>query len=155
LKQITESYRNDFEVAQARETALRDKISTAAGKSSVDNQSQVKLKELDQQAQALTTLYQTFLSRYEEASQQQSFPVGKVRIISDATMPLAASSPRTMRVLALSLVLGLMLGAGFGGLNEFNERFFRTGEDIRDRAGLKFLGYLPTIGGGRAKDSKA
>ncbi|RAZ91249.1 chain-length determining protein [Mesorhizobium hawassense] len=155
LKQLTESYRNDFEVAQARETALRDKISTAAGKSSIDNQSQVKLKELDQQAQALTTLYQTFLSRYEEASQQQSFPVGKVRIISDATMPLAASSPRTMRVLALSLVLGLMLGAGFGGLNEFNERFFRTGEDIRDRVGLKFLGYLPTIGGGKAKESKA
>ena len=155
LKQLTESYRNDFEVAQARETALRDKISTAAGKSSIDNQSQVKLKELDQQAQALTTLYQTFLSRYEEASQQQSFPVGKVRIISDATMPLATSGPRTMRVLALSLVLGLMLGAGFGGLNEFNERFFRTGEDIRDRAGLKFLGYLPTIGGGRVKDSKA
>ncbi|RWL58985.1 polysaccharide biosynthesis tyrosine autokinase [Mesorhizobium sp.] len=154
LKQITESYRNDFEVAQTREQALRDKISTAAGKSSIDNQSQVKLKELEQQAQALTTLYQTFLSRYEEASQQQSFPVGKVRIISDATMPLAASGPRTMRVLALSLVLGLMLGAGFGGLNEFNERFFRTGEDIRDRAGLKFLGYLPTIGGGRAKDSK-
>ncbi|MDX8458686.1 polysaccharide biosynthesis tyrosine autokinase [Mesorhizobium humile] len=155
LKQLTESYRNDYEVAQARETALRDKISTAAGKSSIDNQSQVKLKELDQQAQALTTLYQTFLSRYEEASQQQSFPVGKVRIISDATMPLAASSPRTLRVLALSLVLGLMLGAGFGGLNEFNERFFRTGEDIRDRAGLKFLGYLPTIGGGKARDSKA
>lgn len=154
LKQLTESYRNDYEVAQARETALRDKISTAAGKSSIDNQSQVKLKELDQQAQALTTLYQTFLSRYEEASQQQSFPVGKVRIISDATMPLAASSPRTLRVVALSLVLGLMLGAAFGGLNEFNERFFRTGEDIRDRVGLKFLGYLPTIGGGKAKESK-
>jgi succinoglycan biosynthesis transport protein ExoP len=155
LKQLTESYRNDFEVAQARETALRDKISTAAGKSSIDNQSQVKLKELDQQAQALTTLYQTFLSRYEEASQQQSFPVGKVRIISDASTPLAASSPRTMRVLALSLVLGLMLGAGFGGLNEFNERFFRTGEDIRDRVGLKFLGYLPTIGGGKTRDARA
>jgi len=154
LKQLTESYRNDYEVAQARETAMREKISTAAGKSSIDNQSQVKLKELDQQAQALTTLYQTFLSRYEEASQQQSFPVGKVRIISDATMPLAASSPRTLRVVALSLVLGLMLGAGFGGLNEFNERFFRTGEDVRDRVGLKFLGYLPTIGGGKAKDAK-
>jgi succinoglycan biosynthesis transport protein ExoP len=154
LKQLTESYRNDYEVAQARESALRDKISTAAGKSSIDNQSQVKLKELDQQAQALSTLYQTFLSRYEQATQQQSFPVGKVRIISDATMPLTASSPRTLRVLALSLVLGLMLGAGFGGLNEFNERFFRTGEDIRDRVGLKFLGYLPTIGGGKARDPK-
>ncbi|TJW82159.1 MAG: chain-length determining protein, partial [Mesorhizobium sp.] len=104
LKQITESYRNDFQVAQAREAELRQKIATAAGQSSIDNESQVKLRELDQQAQALSTLYQTFLSRYQEASQQQTFPVGKVRIISDANVPLAASSPRTIRVLALSLV---------------------------------------------------
>ncbi|MEP6567738.1 MAG: GNVR domain-containing protein, partial [Mesorhizobium sp.] len=154
LKQLTESYRNEYEVALARETALRANVASAQGKSSVDNQSQVKLRELDQQATALTTLYQTFLGRYEEASQQQSFPVGKVRIISDAAMPQSASSPRTSKVLALSLVLGVLLGAGFGGLNEFNERFFRTGEDVRDRVGLKFLGYLPTIGGkvGRETD---
>ncbi|TIO37478.1 MAG: chain-length determining protein, partial [Mesorhizobium sp.] len=31
LKQITESYRNDYQVAQARETALREKIATQAG----------------------------------------------------------------------------------------------------------------------------
>ncbi|RVC82732.1 polysaccharide biosynthesis tyrosine autokinase [Mesorhizobium sp. M4A.F.Ca.ET.022.05.2.1] len=155
LKQLTENYRNEYEVAQTRETALRQKIADAAGKSSIDNQSQVKLRDLNQQATALTTLYQTFLSRYEEASQQQSFPVGKVRIISDATMPLSAAGPRTSKVLALFLVLGVLLGAGFGGLNEFNERFFRTGDDIRDRVGLKFLGYLPTIGGGRSgKDNK-
>ncbi|RUX09047.1 polysaccharide biosynthesis tyrosine autokinase, partial [Mesorhizobium sp. M7A.F.Ca.CA.002.14.1.2] len=101
-----------------------------------------------------TTLYQTFLGRYEEAAQQQSFPVGKIRIISDASMPMTASSPRTIVVLGLSLVLGLLMGAGFGGLNEFNERFFRTGEDVRDRVNLKFLGYLPTIGGKLGKEEK-
>jgi succinoglycan biosynthesis transport protein ExoP len=153
LRQLTESYRNEYEVALSRETALRQKIADAAGKSSIDNQSQVKLRDLDQQATALTTLYQTFLSRYEEASQQQSFPVGKVRIISDATTPMSAAGPRTSKVLALTLVLGLLLGAGFGGLNEFNERFFRTGEDVRDRVGLKFLGYLPTIGGKVGKET--
>lgn len=154
LKQLTESYRNEYEVALARETALRANVASAAGQSSLDNQTQVKLRELDQQATALSTLYQTFLSRYEEAAQQRSFPVGKIRIISDASMPQGASSPRTIVVLGLSLVLGVLMGAGFGGLNEFNERFFRTGEDIRDRVGLKFLGYLPMIGGKLRKDEK-
>ncbi|MBZ9676451.1 polysaccharide biosynthesis tyrosine autokinase [Mesorhizobium sp. ES1-1] len=154
LKQLTESYRNEYEVAQARETALRANVAAAQGKSSVDNQSRVQLRDLDQKATALTTLYQTFLGRYEEAAQQQSFPVGKIRIISDASMPRTASSPRTVVVLGLSLVLGLVMGAGLGGLNEFNERFFRTGEDVRDRVGLKFLGYLPTIGGKLGKQDK-
>lgn len=154
LKQLTEGYRNEYEVALARETALRANVALAAGKSSTDNQSQVKLRELDQKATALATLYQTFLGRYEEASQQQSFPVGKIRVISDASMPQSAASPRTSIVLGLSLVLGMMLGAGVGGLNEFRERFFRTGEDVRDRVGLKFLGYLPVIGGRAGKDDK-
>ncbi|TPM25656.1 polysaccharide biosynthesis tyrosine autokinase [Mesorhizobium sp. B2-3-5] len=154
LKQLTESYRNEYEVALARETALRANVAAAQGKSSIDNQSQVKLRDLDQKATALTTLYQTFLGRYEEAAQQQSFPVGKIRIISDASTPLSASSPRTIIVLGLSLVLGVLMGAGFGGLNEFNERFFRTGEEVRDRVGLKFLGYLPTIGSKPVKEDK-
>ncbi|TPM36172.1 polysaccharide biosynthesis tyrosine autokinase [Mesorhizobium sp. B2-3-4] len=154
LKQLTQSYRNEYEVALARETALRANVAAAQGKSSIDNQSQVKLRDLDQKATALTTLYQTFLGRYEEAAQQQSFPVGKIRIISDASTPLSASSPRSIIVLCLSLVLGVLMGAGFGGLNEFNERFFRTGEEVRDRVGLKFLGYLPTIGGKPTKEDK-
>ncbi|MEO5757927.1 MAG: polysaccharide biosynthesis tyrosine autokinase [Mesorhizobium sp.] len=155
LKQLTENYRNEYEVALARETALRANVASAAGKSSIDNQSQVQLRDLDQKATALTTLYQTFLGRYEEAAQQQSFPVGKIRIISDASKPQAPTTPRTTVVLGLSLVLGLLLGAGFGGLNEFNERFFRTGEEVRDRVGLKFLGYLPMIGGKLGKDEKS
>lgn len=154
LKQLTQSYRNEYEVAQAREIALRANVAAAQGKSSIDNQSQVKLRDLDQKATALTTLYQTFLGRYEEAAQQQSFPVGKIRIISDASTPLSASSPRTIVVLGLSLVLGVLMGAGFGGLNEFNERFFRTGDEVRDRVGLKFLGYLPTIGSKSTKEDK-
>lgn len=154
LKQLTESYRNEYEVALARETALRANVALAAGKSSVDNQTQVQLRELEQKATALSTLYQTFLGRYEEASQQQSFPVGKIRVISDAKLPQSAATPRTSIVLGLSLVLGVMLGAGVGGLNEFRERFFRTGEDVRDRVGLKFLGYLPIIGSRIGKDDK-
>ncbi|MGX9178757.1 polysaccharide biosynthesis tyrosine autokinase [Mesorhizobium sp. BHbdii] len=154
LKQLTESYRNEYEVALARETALRANVALAAGKSSIDNQSQVKLREFEQKATALSTLYQTFLGRYEEASQQQSFPVGKIRVISEATLPQSAATPRTSIVLGLSLVLGVMMGAAVGGLNEFRERFFRTGEDVRDRVGLKFLGYLPIIGSKVAKDDK-
>ncbi len=49
--------------------------------------------------------------------------------------------------MALSLVLGLIGGAGIGAFQEFRERFFRTGDDVRDALNLNFLGYLPIIGG--------
>lgn len=145
LRQLTESSRNAYEVARSREAALSDHVSQLSGESSEANESMVRLRELEQQAEALNSLYQSFLTRYEETTQQRSFPVSRIRVISDAALPLQPTSPRTTMVLGLSLVLGLMLGGGFGCLREFNERFFRTAEDVEDAVHLKFLGYLPKI----------
>jgi succinoglycan biosynthesis transport protein ExoP len=109
----------------------------------------VQLRELEQNADALAALYKDFLSRHEQATQQGSFPIAKARVISEAADPVSPSSPRKVLVLGLSLVLGLFAGAGVGGLQEFRERFFRTGEDIRDALDLDFFGYLPLVNPGR------
>lgn len=155
LQQMTESYRNDYEVARAREAGLRETIAEARGESAEANRSNVVLRELEQQASALSSLYQTFLSRYEETQQSQTFPIAKVRSISDATAPRNATGPRTSMVLGISLILGGMLGCAFGALNEFNERFFRTGEDVQEHLGMKFLGYLPVIAGSESRSKPA
>ncbi|MEP9399384.1 polysaccharide biosynthesis tyrosine autokinase [Mesorhizobium sp. KR2-14] len=146
LQQLTESYRNEYEVAKSRETSLRNNVGQMAGQSSEAGQSLVRLRELEQKSAALATLYQTFLSRHEEASQQQTFPIAKARVISEAGDPVSASSPRKAMVLGLSLVLGLFGGAAAGAFREFRERFFRTGEDVRTALGFDFLGYLPVVG---------
>ncbi|BCH23919.1 chain-length determining protein [Mesorhizobium sp. L-8-10] len=149
LEQLASSFRNDYEVARSREMSLRENVDQLTGKTSSASQSMVQLRELEQKAAALSTLYQNFLARYQEAAQQQSFPITKVRVISEPGFPRSPSSPRTSIVLALSMVLGIMMGGVFGALNEFRERFFRLGDDVRSELGIKFLGYLPVLGGGR------
>lgn len=146
LQQITASYKNEFEVAKSREASLRQSIEGVVGSNSQANRSLVDLRELEQRATALKTLYESYLGRYEEAAQQRSFPIAKARIISDAGIPTAPSSPKKTMVLALSIVLGFMLGAVIAGLQEFRERFFRLEEDVRSVLGHKSLGYLPLIG---------
>lgn len=146
LQQLTESYRNEYEVAKSREDSLRANVGQMSGESSQAGQSLVQLRELEQKAAALSSLYQTFLARYEEASQQRSFPIAKARVITEASDPTSASSPRKSLTLGLSLVLGLFAGAGVGALREFRERFFRTAEDVRAALGINFLGHLPAVG---------
>lgn len=147
LKQLTESYRNEYEVARSREASLRESIKKVAGQTQESSQALVQLRDLEQKASALKTLYETYLARYEEASQQRSFPIAKARVISEAGVPVSPSSPKKSMALALSMVLGLIAGAGIGALQEFRERFFRLGDEVRDQLGVKFLGYLPVIGG--------
>jgi succinoglycan biosynthesis transport protein ExoP len=146
LQQLTASYSNEYDVARSREASLRENIQGVVGKNSEANKSVVHLNELDQKAKALKTLYESYLGRFEEASQQRSFPIAKARVISQAGVPTAPSSPKKTMVMALSAVLGLMIGCGFAGFQEFRERFFRVEADVRTNLGLKFLGYLPLLG---------
>ena len=145
LEQLTGSFRNEFEVASSREKSLRESIEKVAGTNSEANVSMVQLAELEQKAAALKTLYQSYLARFEQASQQQSFPIAKARVISEAGVPTAPSSPRKTLTMALSIVLGLMAGGGVAGFLEMRERYFRTGEDVQAKLGMRFLGYLPLI----------
>ena len=146
LNRLTESYRNEYEVAKSREASLRANVGELSDQSSQSGQSGVELRALEQKAQALATLYQSFLGRYAEAAQQRSFPIAQARVISRAADPVIASSPRKTMTLALSLVLGLFAGAGAGAVREFRERFFRTAEDVQNSLDVKFLGYLPIVG---------
>ncbi|MCF3638935.1 Wzz/FepE/Etk N-terminal domain-containing protein, partial [Rhizobium sp. TRM95111] len=146
LQQLAASYRNEYEVARSREESLRENIDTVSGRNSEANRSLVQLRELEQKAAALKTLSESYLGRYEQASQQQSFPIAKARVISDAGVPVSPSSPRKTMVMALSLVLGLMAGGALAFVQEMRERFFRVENDVRTQLGLKPLGYLPLVG---------
>jgi succinoglycan biosynthesis transport protein ExoP len=146
LQQLTASYKNEYEVARSREASLRKSIQGIAGKNSDASKSLVQLRELEQKAAALKTLYESYLGRYEQATQQQSFPIAKARVISQAGVPVSPSSPKKTMALALSAVLGLMAGGAYAAFLEFRERTFRVEEDVRSILGQRSLGYVPLIG---------
>lgn len=146
LQQLAASYRNEYEVARSREVSLRESIDKVAGSNAVANRSSVRLRELEQKATALKALSESYLSRFEQASQKQSFPIAKARVISDAGVPVSPSNPSKTMVIGLSLVLGLMAGGALTFVQEVRERAFRLGNDISSILGLKPLGYLPLLG---------
>lgn len=104
-----------IEVDQARKAldALSGETRLLRGSVSVDDQAQVKLRELEREAAAKTALYQTFLTRAGEAAQRQQIDATDVRVITAATAPSRATwPPRPIVAAAAGLVLGLLLSAG-------------------------------------------
>ena len=154
LQRIAAQYQSELSVAQNRVQALRDQTNAQTGSNASSNQLLVQLSGLEQKAESLKALYGSSLTRYEEALQRQSFPVSNLRVISPATQPQAPSEPRLVPTLAMFLLLGGLLGCGVGAMREFNDRYFRVGEDVRRLLGVRFLGYLPRLKGfgGGGKD---
>ncbi|WP_096786087.1 GNVR domain-containing protein [Rhodobacter sp. CZR27] len=143
VRRLHEEARGSYNVANAQVQALRESLGLAVDVNSEAGRKQVQLKSLEQRAETLQTLYQTFLTRFQEIDQQKSFPISNVRILAKADIPLTPAAPSTMRVLAAMIVLGLMAGAAIAAFREWRDRFLRTGEDVQNDLGQRFLGYLP------------
>lgn len=145
LRRIAESYQSTYSVALDRqrslERSLKDSVSVNAGQ----NETQVKLRELERESETFKSLYDNFLQRYQQTVQQQSFPIADARVITPATLPERPSAPNKPLLLAVFLALGIAAGSGVGAVREYRERFFRVGDQVRSELGLDFLGYLPKI----------
>lgn len=143
LARIAEAYNSNYKVDLAREQTLKAEVVKATNVSANANDSQVQLRELEREADTYKSLYETFLQRYQEATQQQSFPITEARIISGAKIPQTPSKPNKPLALSIFLFLGLAFGSGFGAFREFQDRYFRTGDQVREELGLEYLGQIP------------
>jgi succinoglycan biosynthesis transport protein ExoP len=145
LARVAETYRSDYEVAASREKALGENLAQQRSIAVEANDAQVQLRQLEQKTESYKALYQNYLQRYQEAAQQESFPMTDGHIISAANPPLAPSHPNKTIALALSLTLGALAGVFVGLLRESMDRVFRTAEQVRDELAVEVLGILPIL----------
>jgi uncharacterized protein involved in exopolysaccharide biosynthesis/Mrp family chromosome partitioning ATPase len=105
------------------------------------------LEELETTAETYRKIYESYLQGFATSVQRQSFPVPNARIISPATRPLTKSHPRTILVLMLGGLAGVMVGFGIAVIRHSLDRSVRFSRQIRDELGLECLGKLPRMGG--------
>lgn len=150
LRRVEQSYRNEYEVARAREQDLAQGLRNAVGASAGQRQAQARLRELESVADTYRVAFENLLQRYAGAVQQQSFPIADARIITPPARPLEPSSPKTELTLLLGLVLGGILGLGAAIVRERLDHGLRRPEQIRGQLGLPHLGTVPRLRGAKA-----
>ena len=112
MKRLVSLSRNDYDVAKAREDALRRTIGTLTDTSGGDNAVGVKLRELERANLANKALFENFLSRAKLTQEQSTFEEPDARLISPALEPTVPASPKTKLIVAAAAVAGLLLGLG-------------------------------------------
>ena len=145
LNRIAQTYRSDYEIAKAREESISKSLTEIVSVSQTTNQAQIVLRDLESRAQSSRQLHDSFLQRYMETVQQQSFPISEARVITRATPPLRPSNPRTLLVLMVGATGGVIAGFGLGLLRDIRDQVFRTNDQVASILHTDCIAMLPKV----------
>ncbi|MBC9879341.1 AAA family ATPase [Bradyrhizobium sp. INPA01-394B] len=154
LGRILASARSDYQVAKTREENLERALNDLVSEGQLLKHDRLGLAELESTAKVYHSLYDSFLQRYMEAIQQQSFPITDARVISAAVPPTQKSRPISSLVLVIALTFGLLAGIGTAVLREAMDGVFRTGRQAEEELGLRCLSVVPMADRKAAPGSK-
>ena len=154
INRIVGSLENNVSVAQTRVGALEDSLREIRGEAGTGNQAMIQLRELEREAAANRAVYESFLNRFKETSQQQDFQTPDARVISTATPPGGPSHPKKTRAALLAIILSGMLGVGLAFLLEHLDNGLQTGRDVEQALGLPHLVSLPATPAEKGADGK-
>ncbi len=146
LSRIAQSYKSDYEIAKTRAEGLEHNLEGLVANSQVINRDRLGLRDLESTAQVYHTLYNSFLQRYMEAIQQQSFPITEARVISAAAPPEHKSGPRTLPILAIAGLIGIVLSFAAAVMREAVDQVFRTARQVETALQVNCLAVLPRLG---------
>jgi succinoglycan biosynthesis transport protein ExoP len=145
ISRIAESYKSELQIAKSQEEAIDRRMIEVFQQSGSTRQSQVRLRELETAANTYRGIYETFLSRFTQSVQQQSFPSTEARVVTVASPPNSPSSPKIGLTLALAAICGLGLGVMSALAREQMNRQIHTRAELESLLGTSCLAVLPAF----------
>lgn len=146
-KRILTSTENALQVASSREKSIAASLTEVRGTASRDGQAEVILRELEREAAANKALFESFLSRFKQTSEQEKLNTNNSRVIERAAAPTTPSAPNKKSIVILATMLGLGLGAGIAFLLEQLDAGYRTTLQIEKQLGVPVLASIPRSDG--------
>jgi succinoglycan biosynthesis transport protein ExoP len=148
VQRVLQSTRHDYDVARSREASLQQSFDQLQGVSSSSGQAQVRLRELQREAEANRTLYESYLARYKETTAQESLEMPDSHVVTKASVPISPSSPKTFLTLGVALMLGLGIGCVLAFLADYLDQRVKTLEQAEQISGVPSLAAVPLISAG-------
>lgn len=148
IARLARAARGDYDRALANQEALERSLDALKREAVAASQAFVRLRELEREAEASRAVYQAFLVRSRETSEQERLNAANVRVLSEATFPPRRSwPPRAMFVMAAGLLFGAAAGAGLAFARERGDGLIRSRRDLAATCELPILAEITGLGG--------
>jgi len=145
-QRIAESIGNDLAAARAAAVDLAARMRELESKSLEQSRAELRVRQLEREADAARILYASFLSRLQEAAEQQKLQASDARIISRAEPPSSPTGSKKKLIVAGGGAAGGTLGVCLAFLFEILNTRYRHPQELEQTTGYPVLGTLPAVG---------
>jgi polysaccharide biosynthesis transport protein len=144
---------NEVAVARSREKALAEALGEAKDRSAVTNRAEIELRQLEREAEANRSLYESFLTRLKQLEEQLNLVRPDAKIVSLAAIPQSASFPKRKPMVVIGFTSSVVLGVLLALLRERLDTGFHTGRQLHEVLGVASFGLVPAIRRGKRDPS--
>lgn len=145
VHKVLKSLEGEVNIARAKERQLKGALRKLEKKAGKELRSSVQLRQLQREADANRTLYENFLNRFKQSSEQQDMQLPDTRVIARADVPLTPSFPQPWLFMLIGAMLGGVIGLLFAYLSEFLDQGFRTAPQLEEITNLPVIGQIPSL----------
>jgi len=142
---VSGSTQAEYREARAREQSLQNKVEKLKSGYLDLRRRSIQYNIFQQEVDTNRALYDGVLQRFKEIGVAGGVGVNNVSIVDLADIPQRPSSPRLLVNLAISLLLGLALGALTAFALEQIDEAIADPAEVERRLGLPLLGIVPKV----------
>jgi succinoglycan biosynthesis transport protein ExoP len=145
LKRLIDGMANTLKTARSREQALSGELALLKQRSGEGSDAEVQLRLLERESDANRAVYEAYLNRLKETTEQSKLQEPDSYLISSAVPPNRPSYPRTAPIFLLGAMFGAFAGVIVALLREMFDHRLHTVEQVEELTGLRVLSLMPSL----------
>jgi len=143
IKTMLRAVQTEFRVARAREETLLGNVNRLRAEAQELNEKEIQYLNLQRDSDSNQQLYEAVLKRLKETGVTGGLESNNVSVIEDAAVPRTPVRPRKTVNLAISVLVGLVVGIGVALMIEYFDTTVKTPDDVERYLGLPVIGIVP------------
>lgn len=143
-QRMAETVENNYALAKARLDAIQKAMNEATGQGEINDDDQVRLRELERTAAVNKTLFEDFLQKAKITNEQTTFRTQDVRVLMPAQRG-SQTFPDQRKILLSALLVGLGLGVGGAFAMEMLKDGFTSAREVEEALGVHVLASVPQL----------
>ncbi|WIE35512.1 GumC family protein [Agrobacterium tumefaciens] len=145
IAQIIAALRNEIEVNEKQRQEVEASLNDVQRAISTTDMAMVQSGQLDREAAANRSIYETYLARYKQTIEQDGIATAEARIISSAMPSRKPTSPDERLWALVALLLGCSTGLAAAFILNFTDRSVGSITSLQQKTGLNVIGSIPRI----------